>query len=248
MCCFTHSVWLWSYISETFGLGRRFCQDLIPSPAGCYPLTMESEIKANEVNLLVSAPGAPAGAEAADPERRGSLPGGLFPGGERRLGGRHHRCRPPAADWGRARVEPGRLCWSSAPEHQPEVGAGTWQPLRPSGLHSLACVDVFVSSQQSSGLDVRRPQWHQDEQPCGARQHLQQLLLRWDALFMTLNLYGNNRNWSQRKLEAEENKMERDRKLLAHKNQNQKYFTESQTRGWRSPEAQNNNKKLLQVF
>lgn len=32
---------------------------------------------------------------------------------------------------------------------------------------------------QSVGLHVRRPQWHQHEQPRGAGQHLQQLFLRW---------------------------------------------------------------------
>lgn len=36
---------------------------------------------------------------------------------------------------------------------------------------------------QSTGLHVWCPQWHQDEQPRGAGQHLQQLFLRWVHLY-----------------------------------------------------------------
>lgn len=133
-----------------------------------------------------------AGVQAPDKEWGGSFFGGLFPGGERWLGRWHHRCRRQAADVRRREGDkPGRSLWIPVNQHKSEVSlTNKSSPTCCSIVHVLNLVvfsllhpaDRFLSQlvyycyfklclsplKQSVGLHVWRPQWHQDEQPCGA--------------------------------------------------------------------------------
>lgn len=147
------------------------------------------------------------GVQAPHKERGGSFLGGLFPGREGWLGRWHHRCRQQAADdWRQEGDKPGGRCWIPVTQHQSEVSKQLFAHRCCCMLNiivlSLSCLFMTTASlynsppsasvsllKQSAGRHVWRPQWDQHEHSRGARQHLQQLFLRWASTATGLFFY-----------------------------------------------------------